>query len=70
MMMKAARASETLVNFYQSKQRCSPEDTHLRTHLRGNLNSYKASVTSDGRNVQYIIPVMNKRDSGQTRPAS
>jgi hypothetical protein len=39
-MMEAARSSETLVNFYQTKQRYNPEDSHLRTHRRENLKSY------------------------------
>jgi hypothetical protein len=29
-MMEAARASETLVNFYQTTRRYNPEDSHLR----------------------------------------
>jgi hypothetical protein len=28
-MMEAARTSETLVNFYQTTRRYSPEDSHL-----------------------------------------
>jgi hypothetical protein len=39
-MMEAARTSETLVNFYQTTRRYSPEDSHLRTHRRENLKSY------------------------------
>jgi hypothetical protein len=31
LMMEAARTSETLVNFYQTKRRFNPEDSHLRT---------------------------------------
>jgi hypothetical protein len=31
-MMEAARSSETLVNFYQTTRRYSPEDSHLHTH--------------------------------------
>jgi hypothetical protein len=27
--MEAARTSETLINFYQTTQRCNPEDSHL-----------------------------------------
>jgi hypothetical protein len=41
-MMEAARASETSVNFYQTTRRYNPEDSHLRTHRRENLKSYKA----------------------------
>jgi hypothetical protein len=29
LMMEAASASETLVNFYQTTRRCNPEDSHL-----------------------------------------
>jgi hypothetical protein len=29
LMMEAARASETLVNFYQTTRRYNPEDSHL-----------------------------------------
>jgi hypothetical protein len=29
LMMEAARASEKLVNFYQTTQRYNPEDSHL-----------------------------------------
>jgi hypothetical protein len=39
-MMEAARASETLVNFYQTTRRYNPEDSRLRTHRRENLKSY------------------------------
>jgi hypothetical protein len=41
---KAARTSETLVNFYQITRRYNPEDSHLRTHRRENLRSYLISV--------------------------
>jgi hypothetical protein len=40
LMMEAQRTSETLVNFYQTTRRYSPEDSHLRTHRRENLRSY------------------------------
>jgi hypothetical protein len=40
LLMEAARISETLVNFYQTTRRYSPEDIHLRTHRRENLKSY------------------------------
>jgi hypothetical protein len=39
-MMEAARTSETLVNFYQTKRCYNPEDSHLHTHRRENLKSY------------------------------
>jgi hypothetical protein len=39
LMMEAARTSETLVNFYQTTRRYNPEDSHLRTHRRENLES-------------------------------
>jgi hypothetical protein len=31
--MEAARASETLVNFYQTTRRYNPEDSHLQIHM-------------------------------------
>jgi hypothetical protein len=40
LMMEVAVTSETLVNFYQTTRRYNPEDSHLRTHRRDNLNSY------------------------------
>jgi hypothetical protein len=40
LMMEAAKTSETLVNFYQTTRRYSPEDSHLRTHRRENLKYY------------------------------
>jgi hypothetical protein len=40
-MMEAARTSETLVNFYQTTWHYNPEDSHLHTHCRENLKSYK-----------------------------
>jgi hypothetical protein len=40
LMMKAARTSETLVNFYQTKRCYNPEDSNLHTHRRENLKSY------------------------------
>jgi hypothetical protein len=41
LMMEAAKTSETLVNFYQTTRRYNQEDSHLRTHRRENLKSYK-----------------------------
>jgi hypothetical protein len=41
LMMKAARTSVTLVNFYQTIRLYNPEDSHLRTHRRENLKTYK-----------------------------
>jgi hypothetical protein len=40
LMIEAARASETLVNFDQTTRRYNPEDSHLRAHRRENLKSY------------------------------
>jgi hypothetical protein len=40
LIMEAARSSETLVNFYQTTRRYSPEDSHLRSNRRENLKSY------------------------------
>jgi hypothetical protein len=36
----AESTSETSVNFYQTTRRYNPEDSHLRTHRRDNLNSH------------------------------
>jgi hypothetical protein len=44
LMMEAARTSETLVNFYQTTRRYNPEDSHLHTHRRENLKSYKVQL--------------------------
>jgi hypothetical protein len=45
-MMEAAMTSETLVNFYQTTRRYSPEESHLRTHRRENLKSYQFGMLS------------------------
>jgi hypothetical protein len=37
---QSAMTSETLANFYQTRRRYNPEDSHLRTHHRENLKSY------------------------------
>jgi hypothetical protein len=37
LMMDAASTSETLVNFHQTSRRYNPEDSHLRTRRRENL---------------------------------
>jgi hypothetical protein len=39
-MMKAARTYETMVNFYQTTRRNSPEDSHFHTRRRENLKSH------------------------------
>jgi hypothetical protein len=44
--MEAAKTSETLVKFYQTTRRYNPEDSHLRTHRRENLKSYKGKLIS------------------------
>jgi hypothetical protein len=38
LMMEAARTSETSVNFNQTTRLNNPEDGHLCTHRRENLN--------------------------------
>jgi hypothetical protein len=43
-VMKAARTSETSVNFYEIIQRNNPEDIHLHTRRRENLKSHKISM--------------------------
>jgi hypothetical protein len=42
-MMKAAKSSETLGKFYLTTRRYNPEDSHLRTHRRKNLKTYKSA---------------------------
>jgi hypothetical protein len=44
LMMGTAKTSETLVNFYQTTLRYNPEDSHLYTHRRENLKSYKIII--------------------------
>jgi hypothetical protein len=51
-MMEAARASETLVNFYQTTRRYNPEDSHLRTHHSENLKSYNHPHLTTEKEVQ------------------
>jgi hypothetical protein len=38
LMMEAASISETSVNFYETTRRNTPEDSHLHTRRRENLN--------------------------------
>jgi hypothetical protein len=40
LMMEAVRTSETSVNSHQSTLLYNPEDSHLHSHRRENLNSY------------------------------
>jgi hypothetical protein len=44
LMMVAASASETSLNFYQITRRKNPEDSHLHTRRRENLKSHKAYI--------------------------
>jgi hypothetical protein len=41
LMMKAVSTSETSVNFYQRIRHNIPEESHLHTRLRENLNCHK-----------------------------
>jgi hypothetical protein len=41
LMMEAASASKTPVNFYQTTRRNIPEDSHLHTRSRENLKSHQ-----------------------------
>jgi hypothetical protein len=43
-MMEAASTYETSVNFYQTVGRNNPEDSHLHTRRRENLESYTADI--------------------------
>jgi hypothetical protein len=52
---EAAGTSETLVNFYQTTRRYNPEDSHLHTHRRENLKSYKENFVIWQGRVQKIF---------------
>jgi hypothetical protein len=41
LMMEAAKASVTPLNFYQTTRRYNPEDSHLLSRRRENLKSHK-----------------------------
>jgi hypothetical protein len=43
-MMKAARTSETSINFHQTARINTPEDSHLPTHSLENLKSHYGVV--------------------------
>jgi hypothetical protein len=64
-MMEAARTSETLVNFYPTTQHYNPEDSHLCTHHRENLNSYHivAWILSaiQQRHWTHFVPKLHKK---------
>jgi hypothetical protein len=49
LMMEAARTSETLLNFYQTTQRYSPEDSHLQdaTGLKQDTNCRNEAVRQE-----------------------
>jgi hypothetical protein len=46
LMMEAASASETSVNFYQTTRRNNPGESHLHTRRRENLKSQEKVCTS------------------------
>jgi hypothetical protein len=43
-MIKAASTSEKLVNFYQTARRKNPEDRHLHSRRRENLESHEGKL--------------------------
>jgi hypothetical protein len=45
-MMEAGSTSETSVNFYQTKRRNIPEDSHLHNRSRENLKSHVNALFS------------------------
>jgi hypothetical protein len=57
-MMEAARTSETLVNFYRTTRRYSPEDSHLRIHRSRNLKSSSLSVRNILLGIISLIALM------------
>jgi hypothetical protein len=66
-----AMTSETLVNFYQTTRRYNPEDSHLRTHRRENLKSYKvkheASTTFRTKKRGYLKEKINKLKTNKNK---
>jgi hypothetical protein len=46
LMMEAASASETSVNFYRTVWRNNPENSHLHTSSRENLKSHEGQKLS------------------------
>jgi hypothetical protein len=57
MMMEAASASETSVNFYHTTRRYNPEDSNLRTHRCKNPKYYSKEVEHGNKFVFYLFPV-------------
>jgi hypothetical protein len=47
MMVEAVSTSETSVNFYQTKWRNNPEDSHLHTRRRENPKSHIVNLYVD-----------------------
>jgi hypothetical protein len=54
LMMEAASTYETLVNFYQTTQCYNPEDSHLHTCHRENLQNLKSYKDLAFRNMQQV----------------
>jgi hypothetical protein len=50
LMMKVASTSEKLVNFYQTKRRNNPEDSHLHTHRTVNQKSHNFKMVCGAMN--------------------
>jgi hypothetical protein len=62
LMMEAARTSETLVNFYQTTRRYSPEDSHLRHldfHLDGTV--LKATLHNSINTFLSVSQILDKK---------
>jgi hypothetical protein len=55
LMMEATRTSETLVKFYQTTWRYNPEDSHLHTHRRENLESYYYHSACGGDEINHLV---------------
>jgi hypothetical protein len=61
MVMEAARASETLVNFYQTTQCYNPEDSHLNAHKNKKQRHFFPNyglLQIKGKESQYMCVVM------------
>jgi hypothetical protein len=61
LMMDAASTSETSVNFYKTTRHNIPEDSHLHTHRRENLNSHQVNALHNLRpsffKIHFIVTI-------------
>jgi hypothetical protein len=55
LMMEAARTSEILVNFYQAKWRCNPEDSNLGTGASESFACHREVLNTVSHIVKILI---------------